>query len=175
MCAEESHNRTRALMEQALRSHLTRPPRMAMDSALQNRALPSGPKYGDQLFAPADQPPEYNQGDQAAISGEDCLQFVRLCLQKLPDPDRKTVLMGLADLISTEPTGDNALNNNRVRSTAGSADPAWTPRLAQQSCRKLGQFRQALPLREGEHQRDGPLTLPTTPTYAMICCRRRPR
>jgi hypothetical protein len=54
----------------------------------------------DQLFE--EKEATYNQGDQAPISGSDCLQFVRMCMQRLAGPDRDEFLEGLAELLSTE-------------------------------------------------------------------------
>jgi hypothetical protein len=64
--------------------------------------MPRGPSYdqdpdlgprGNNYPDPADQPP---------ISGEDCLQFIKLYLAKLTGPDRDDLLAGLTNLLSTE-------------------------------------------------------------------------
>jgi hypothetical protein len=103
----DSATRARAgeILKQTLASHLTTPPKTAKDSAmpLADRAMKSGPRYGrDQLFEQTQEGPEYNQNDQAPLSGQDCLQLVQLCMNKLVGGDRDEFCEGLAQLLSTE-------------------------------------------------------------------------
>jgi hypothetical protein len=85
----------RDIADQALVDHLTPPPG-AMDSAL---ARPQAPRYDRAV----DQEP-------TEISGSDCLQFVKLCMQRLTGSDRDEFCEGLAQLLSTETGAEDGGN-----------------------------------------------------------------
>jgi hypothetical protein len=139
------------IMGVRLNAHLTTPPPGANDSAfdnLRNRNMPRGPSYDQSTGMPVRGNPSHSAvdqdpgiGDPGAISGEDCLAFVQLCLQKLTGPDRADFLSGLTDLISTEPpdaAGDNSLEivhrpnngNDNGRPNGGNGQDRGTRRVS---------------------------------------------
>jgi hypothetical protein len=75
---------------------------------------PTMPRYRHPLLArdqamPSNAVSGLDQEPGGAPSGEECLQFVRLCMAKLAGPDRDEFVQGLAELLGTEePGNDNA-------------------------------------------------------------------
>lgn len=108
------------IMGTTLNHHLTRPPPGANDAALANsnslrsRNMPRGPSYDqdpDNLNPRGTTDP--NNGAEPP-SAEELVQFVRICLAKMPDAGE--ALAQLTELVSTAPTngaGDRAPRGGR--------------------------------------------------------------
>jgi hypothetical protein len=109
---------SRQLADATLTEHISAPG-MARDQGLARRQMPRGPSYGDQDPDPdmpvRGGPPMQNDPDDddnnggvapgtGNPTGEQCLDFVKMALQRLPEPDKSQFLEGLTDLVSTLPS-----------------------------------------------------------------------
>ena len=114
-------------LDAAFESHKEEPPmqsrvaRLARDQAAISRPdLPGQPKTMID-----DQDP--TSGSASLPSGEECVQFVKLCMQGLEGDELQTFLGGLNDLLSTGAgapmcAGDDAPNNNKSATTTNATD-----------------------------------------------------
>jgi hypothetical protein len=100
------------ILGNTLDTHLTEPPAMAKDSVIMT---PYQRLAHDQAGYPNDQDPD--DPAEVTMSGDDCLELVRLCAQKLAGSERDAFMQGLAEIISPEegPSSSNGIGDRRAR------------------------------------------------------------